>query len=86
MGNNERWVIIQDYQTEDWNDLVQLWKYINKHLVHIIRHINLDKLQNEWISSMDENISLRAMIVDYLRHVKIHLYEIDLLTRKVHDE
>ena len=79
MGNNDRWVIIQDYQTEDWNDLVQLWKYINKHLVHIIRRINLDKLENEWISSADENISLRAMIVDYLRHVKIHLYEINLL-------
>jgi len=25
-GNNDRWIAIQNYQQEDWNELVQLWK------------------------------------------------------------
>jgi len=78
-GNNDRWVAIQDYQTENWSDLVQLWKYINRHIVHVIRRINLEKLDNEWISATDEKVSLRAMIVDYLRHVELHLSEINEL-------
>ncbi|GAB6121887.1 DinB family protein [Dysgonomonas termitidis] len=31
MGNNDKWVAIQNYQTEDWHDLIQLWKYMNFH-------------------------------------------------------
>jgi len=76
-GNNDRWVAIQDYQTENWEDLVQLWKYINKHIVHIIRLVNHDKLDNEWISATGESISLRTMIIDYLRHIELHLSEIN---------
>ncbi|MCL1932236.1 MAG: DinB family protein [Candidatus Azobacteroides sp.] len=74
---NDWWVAIQDYQTENWNDLVQLWKYINKHIVHIIRRVNLDKSDNEWITALGEKVSLRAMIIDYLRHFKLHLSEIN---------
>ena len=75
-GNNDRWVAIQDYQTENWEDMVQLWKYINKHIVHVIRRVNLDKSDNEWISATGEKVSLRSMIVDYLRHFELHLREI----------
>ncbi|MZP55686.1 MAG: DinB family protein, partial [Bacteroidales bacterium] len=27
-GNNDRWIAIQDYQNEDWGNMVQLWKYM----------------------------------------------------------
>jgi len=75
-GNNDRWVAIQDYQTENWNDLVQFWKYANKHIIHVIRRVNPEKLDNEWISELENRISLRSMIADYLRHVELHLNEI----------
>ena len=39
-GNNDRWIAIQNYQEEDWNNLVQLWKFTNIHIVHIIQNIN----------------------------------------------
>ena len=26
-GNNDRWIAIQNYQDENWENLVQLWKY-----------------------------------------------------------
>ena len=77
LGNNDRWIAIQNYQSENWNDLVLLWKSSNRHIAHIIQHVNLDKLNNEWISASGEHVSLHSMIIDYLYHFKLHLAEID---------
>jgi len=79
LGNNDRWIAIQDYQTENWSDLIQLWKYANKHFVHIVRHVNADKLTNEWITALGIRISLKSMIDNYLPHFELHLREIDEL-------
>jgi len=78
-GNNDRWIAIQNYRQEDWNELVQLWKCTNTHIVHVIRNINPDKLDNVWISGLNEEISLEEMVVDFPRHFKLHLNEIDEL-------
>ncbi len=83
LGNNDRWIAIQNYQDEKWNDLVQLWKYSNLHIVHVINNVSIDKLDNVWISALNNAISLKAMIDDYLRHFKLHLSEInDLINNK----
>jgi len=82
LGNNDRWIVIQNYQEEDWEYLVQLWKYSNIHLVHVIQNVNSYKLENEWITALNKNVSLKAMIIDYLRHFKLHLNEIDELINK----
>jgi hypothetical protein len=82
-GNNDRWIAIQNYQEEDWNSLVQLWKYTNIHIVHVIRNISSEKLANTWISGGNEEISLEDMVVDYPRHFRLHLDEInDLINRE----
>jgi len=78
-GNNDRWIAIQNYQEEDWNNLVQLWKYANIHYAHVIRYINAEKLNNVWLSGPSEEISLEAMVVDFLRHFELHLDEINQL-------
>lgn len=78
-GNNDRWIRIQQYQSEDWNNLVQLWKYSNLHFVHVVRQVDASKLQQEWISALGERVTLENMIVDYLRHFKLHLSEIQAL-------
>ena len=78
-GNNDRWISIQNYQSENWANLVHLWKYINLHIIHIINHVNNDKLNNQWTSATGKNISLNNMIIDYLRHFKLHLGEIEEL-------
>ena len=83
LGNNDRWISIQSYHTENWNNLVQLWKYSNIHIVHVINNVNPDKLNNEWISALGTKISLESMIMDYLPHFKLHLNEIeDLINSK----
>jgi hypothetical protein len=80
-GNNDRWVAIQNYQEEKWHDLVQLWKYSNIHIVHVINNVDPDKLNNEWITGLGQKVSLKAMILDYPRHFKLHIDGIDDLMK-----
>ncbi|HWR99591.1 MAG TPA: hypothetical protein VN249_03195 [Prolixibacteraceae bacterium] len=80
LGNNDRWIAIQDYQSENWPDLVRLWKYANLHIVHVIENVKLDKLENVWITALNERVTLKEMILDYLSHVRLHLDEINQLT------
>jgi len=78
-GNNDRWIAIQDYQHEDWYNLVQLWKYANLHLIHVIRNVDPAKLGNQWISGETKLISLEEMIEYYLQHFELHLGEMEEL-------
>jgi uncharacterized damage-inducible protein DinB len=78
-GNNDRWIAIQNYQHEDWHNLVQLWKFSNLHIVHVIRNVNAEKLENQWICGENEMITLRQNIEGYLPHFKLHLAEIEAL-------
>ena len=83
LGNNDRWIAIQNYQNENWENLVQLWKCSNLHIAHVIDNVNPEKLNNEWISALQQRVSLKAMILDYLSHFKLHLNEIeDLINSK----
>jgi hypothetical protein len=78
-GNNDRWIAIQDYQNEDWHVITQLWKYSLLHYCHVIKNINDSKLENEWIAGPDQKITLKTMVLDFPRHLKLHLNEINEL-------
>jgi hypothetical protein len=78
-GNNDRWIAIQNYQTEEWHNLVKLWKYSMLHLCHVIQNVNDDKLNNEWVSGPGKKITLKTMIIDFPKHLKLHLHEIEEL-------
>ena len=80
-GNNDRWIAIQHYQEENWINMVNLWKYANLHIIHVIRHVDTSKLNNQWYYSEDRLISLKDGIVDYLRHFILHLEEIEALMK-----
>jgi hypothetical protein len=81
-GNNDKWIAIQDYQNEEWMTLIQLWKYSLLHIVHVIKNVNPDHLNNDWISDQGKMVTLRAMINDFPRHLKLHLSEIEELMNK----
>ena len=74
-GNNGRWISIQNYQDENWENMVQLWKYSHLH----IQNINPEKLENEWMADKYEKITLQKMVEDFPRHFKLHLVEIEKL-------
>lgn len=79
LGNNDRWIHIQNYQEENWEELVKLWASVNRHMVHLIRQVEENKLDQVWISALDEKVSLKEMIIDYPRHFNLHLQEIGQL-------
>jgi len=82
-GNNDRWIAIQNYQGEEWTNLIELWKYSLLHLCHVIRNVDETKLSNEWIAGPGEKATLEEMINDFTRHIRLHLSEIkDLINSK----
>ncbi len=89
LGNNDRWIAIQNYQEEDWEALVKLWAAVNRHMVHLISQTDEGKLDQYWISALKEKVSLRDMILDYPRHFKLHINEISALINQLtidHDQ
>jgi len=78
-GNNDRWIAIQNYEKENWENLVFLWKYSNLHYLHVIKNINPEELGNEWMADKNEKITLKEMIEDFPRHFKLHISEIEEL-------
>lgn len=79
LGNNDRWIAIQNYENADWENLVQLWKYTNLHICHVIANVNETKLENIWLSATKEEICLKEMILGYMPHFKLHISEIEEL-------
>ena len=81
-GNNDRWIAIQDYQNEDWETMIRLWKYSFLHIIHVMKNVNSDKMNYEWISGSGKKVTLETMIIDFPRHLKLHLSEINELIKK----
>jgi hypothetical protein len=82
-GNNDRWIAIQNYENEDWTIMIMLWRYSLLHFCHVINNVNADKLENEWIAGPEKNITMHSMIVDFPKHIRLHLNEInDLINSK----
>lgn len=76
---NEVWISIQKHQEEDWFEMLQLWKYYNLHIAHIISHMDQSWLSNEWSDGTSDPVSLRDIIFDYLAHLIMHINEIKSL-------
>lgn len=74
--DNDRWIALQDYQHADWNNIVQLWKSFNLHIMQVISSIDHSKLDNYWTDFEGNKVTLREMIEGYLWHVNLHISEI----------
>jgi len=70
------WVDSQHYRSEKWDDLVNLWYYYNKHLAHIIEHIDPGSLNNVCDVDYGKSVTLQFVAKDYLRHLQHHLDQI----------
>jgi len=83
----EDWVRAQDYQDEPWPLLVNLWKFYNLHLAHVIgrapererlrprREHNLHEIGFAPVPA-DEPATLEHLMRDYVEHLKSHLSQI----------
>lgn len=75
-GNNDKWIAIQNFQDENRENLVQLWKYSHIHFAHVIRNINPEKLEAKWEADKNVHVSLKDMVEDFPRHFQLHINEI----------
>lgn len=78
-GNNDRWIAIQNYQHEDWKNLIALWKYIHLHFLHVLKNVQPETLSNQWFAEKNEPVTLQEMLLDFPRHFHLHLQEIQEL-------
>lgn len=79
--NNNLWLQLQDYQNEDWNTLVQLWKFYNLHIIQVIQSVDESKLNNYWLDYEGNQVTLHDMIVGYTGHLELHIGHIHELMR-----
>jgi len=72
----ELWVSTQSYQNESWENLVQLWKSFNIHLLHVGTYMPAAKLNSTCFIGDNMPVTLEFVFVDYVRHVKHHIQQI----------
>ena len=81
------WVEVQNYNSRNWDDLIELWSGLNLHIAKLISQIpeevitrrtkkhNFDKIC--WkVVPQNEETSLGYLIKDYIGHLEHHLKQI----------
>ena len=72
----DRWVRAQSYQTESWENIVELWKSFNLHLLHVAAKIPVDKINSLCFIGESEPVTLEFLFSGYVQHMKHHLQQI----------
>lgn len=74
--DQDAWVNAQQYNAQSWNDSITLWAAFNRHLAHIIRHVEPSKLDHSILIGGHGPYTLEFMMADYIEHLKHHLLQI----------
>lgn len=81
------WVSVQNYQTESWLNLIELWKSFNLHLLHVMKTApdskrkqirlkhNLHQLAWKTVPE-NEPATLEYFMIDYVGHFNHHLNQL----------
>lgn len=72
----DHWVRAQSYQTESWEDILELWKSFNLHLLHVAARIPVDKTNSLCFIGESEPVTLEFLFSGYVHHLKHHLQQI----------
>lgn len=83
----EFWVSFQGYQDRPWNELIDLWRLYNRHILNIMRvtpeetRNKLRHKHNLHVTASaaireDEPVTLDYFMHDYVEHLKKHLSQI----------
>lgn len=76
---NDRWIAIQNFEDENFENLVSFWKLYNLHMSHIIKNVDPNCLENTWHDVDGAEETLKTVIEGYLWHLNLHLKEIETL-------
>jgi hypothetical protein len=73
-----RWVALHDYQHRDWNELIALWKALNRQLLAAAEAAHESAWSRTLIVSGSEPMSLQFVFEDYIAHMLHHLEHIGI--------
>jgi hypothetical protein len=68
------WVLINDYQHFELQDLIQLWYLLNKQACIILNKTSPEKKNN--ICLTPEAHSIEWLAQDYIKHLKHHMHQV----------
>ena len=72
----DAWVAAQAYQERPWAEIVTLWAEVNRHLAHVITHIQRHALVTPCTIGQGAPVTLRFVAEDYVRHLHHHLAQV----------
>lgn len=71
----ETWVLLEHFESRQWQDLVELWLAYNRHLAHVLRHADPRSADHMW-RGPEGDLTFQFIAGDYLRHLQHHLRQI----------
>jgi hypothetical protein len=77
------WIGIEKINELKFADLFLLCKQYNILIAHIICNIDASKLDNHLVMLDGRKIPLKAIVIDYVRHLKDHLNQFEETLKKV---
>jgi hypothetical protein len=76
------WLGQENFNELDFADLILLWKQYNIFIAHLISNIDRSKLGNSFVME-SKTLTLQALIVDYVNHLKGHLKQFEETLQQV---
>jgi len=71
--DNSKWLEIEKYNELNFSDIILLWKQYNILIGNIIKEVDEIKLGNYWRKPDGDKITLKDLMIDYVRHMKEHV-------------
>jgi hypothetical protein len=71
------WVERQGYRSRPWNELVDLWIALNRHMAAVVELVPAEKLHTPCVIGDGQPVTLEWVMKDYVRHLKHHVDQIE---------
>ena len=81
--DNSKWLEIEKYNALNFSDIILFWKQYNVLIVHIMKGVDESKLKNYWIKSDGDKITLKDLMIDYVRHLKDHIQHFEQTLQEI---
>jgi hypothetical protein len=80
----EGWVVLQDYQSRDWAELVAFWAAFNLHIAHIMAQLPAAAAGHTISIDGSAPYRLDFIVGDYVEHLLHHARQMGIDTETLH--
>lgn len=72
--NQDKWVLINNYQNWPSPELINLWYLLNKQIVFVLQNTSNEAAQRSCRTS--ETHTIEWLATDYIKHLRHHLHQV----------